>query len=176
MLDIVTINAGVRYDSQLIYNNAGALNLAFPNEWSPRIGLVWDPPQAGHAKVYASFSRYFESVPLDMADRALSGEPQLRAIHTRVPDTQGDRGCNPLTISGHCSYTKNLQVLDPTQPNRHYLAYGADSELIDPNIKPPSSDEFVVGGEYEVLPAARCGRSHCRPSIVACGATASRSS
>ena len=39
--------------------------------------MVWDPTQQGRAKIYANYGRYYENIPLDIADRALSTEPQI---------------------------------------------------------------------------------------------------
>src|SRR6185295_15078986 len=81
VLDRVTLNLGVRYDAQFLYDSTGARALSFPNEWSPRVGAIYDPTEAGRAKIFANYARFYESVPLDMADRALSGEPQIGSVH-----------------------------------------------------------------------------------------------
>ena len=31
------------------------------NEWSPRIGFVWDPTQQGRSKIFANYGRYYEA-------------------------------------------------------------------------------------------------------------------
>ena len=33
------------------------------DNWAPRVGLAWDLKQDGRSKLYAGFSRYFESIP-----------------------------------------------------------------------------------------------------------------
>ena len=45
-----------------------------PGEWSPRIGLSWDPTKDGRSKIYGHYGRYYEKIPLDMAVRVFSGE------------------------------------------------------------------------------------------------------
>ena len=57
----------------------GALVLG--NQWSPRLGLIVDPTRTGRMKLFGSYARYYESVPLDMVDRSFPGEPGLRSRH-----------------------------------------------------------------------------------------------
>ena len=81
VMDKVTVNIGGRYDAQLLYGPDGSVGLALPNQWSPRLGVIYDPTQQGRAKMFANYARLYESVPLDIADRSLSGEPGLSATY-----------------------------------------------------------------------------------------------
>src|SRR5439155_4111399 len=104
VLDLVTLNVGLRYDAQMLYASNGALGLALPNEWSPRVGVIYDFTQAGHSKIFANYARYYENVPLDLADASLTGEPYIQVYHDL-------RGCNPLIPSqqqGQCQQPSNL--------------------------------------------------------------------
>jgi hypothetical protein len=51
------------------------VRISLKDQWSPRIGVIWDPTQAGGPKVYANYGRYYEQIPLDIADRELTPEP-----------------------------------------------------------------------------------------------------
>ena len=90
ILDQVTLNIGVRYDAQYLYASDGKLGLALANQWSPRVGVVYDITQEGRSKVFANYARYYESVPLDMLDRAFGDERYTRSYHRG-----GASGCNP---------------------------------------------------------------------------------
>ena len=46
------------------------------HNWAPRIGFVVDPFNDRKTKIYATWGRFFEKVPLDIAVRALSVETQ----------------------------------------------------------------------------------------------------
>ena len=74
ILDKVTLNLGVRYDSEYLYDNEGRLGMALPHQLAPRVGVIYDPTQAGRSRMFGSFARYYQQVPLDLADRALSAE------------------------------------------------------------------------------------------------------
>ena len=82
ILDKVTLNVGLRYDVQEMYAGNGAgfgLHLC-PTSGRRGLGVVYDPTQEGRSKIFASYARYFENVPLGLADGAISGEPS-DALH-----------------------------------------------------------------------------------------------
>jgi len=147
LLDKVTINLGVRYDSQTLYNGAGQPGIYLPNQWSPRLGVVWDPTQAGKSRIYGSFARYYESVPLDIADRGLTGEPYLIGGHL----------CQPQVNASACRDPNTRVVLNPISPNNQWIGVGSDRTPVDPNLQAQSNDEWLIGAEYELLTNFRLG-------------------
>jgi len=157
IFDKVTVNLGVRYDTQYFYNTAGNLALSLPNQWSPRLGIIYDPTQSGKAKVFFNYARYYENAPLDFADVVLLGEPQLHGGHK----------CNPLVFSQQvkeCQDPTNLVTNSnesPAAPNKVFVATGSPNTL-DPNIQASNSDEISGGGEFEVIPDARLGVTYTR--------------
>jgi hypothetical protein len=161
IMDKVTINFGVRYDAQIMYGADGKVGLSLPNQWSPRVGLIYDFTQAGRSKIFVNYARYYESVPLDIVDRSFPGEPQISASHPRkTPDNP--TGCDPRApdAAKHChddSLGNNLAINGYAAPNTKWFVTGGDKVPVDPDIKPQSSDEFVAGGEYEIFADARVG-------------------
>ncbi|HEY2517394.1 MAG TPA: TonB-dependent receptor, partial [Polyangiaceae bacterium] len=161
VLDQVTVNVGLRYDAQMMYASDGGIGLSLPDEWSPRAGVIYDPTQAGRAKLFANYARYYENVPLDLADASLTGEPYIQSYHSF-------QGCNPLVPSQQHAQCQapgnrvNSPDDSPTSPNRKWVSLGAGSEPVDPNIQAQSSDEFVAGGEYELVPGGRGGLSYTK--------------
>ena len=158
--DLVTVNLGVRYDAQMLYGRDGALAMALPNQWSPRAGMVWDPTREGLSKIFVNYARYFETVPLRMLDRYLSGEPLL--ISGADSST-----CNPLdpaqaAAGGACTKYDSLSSGFGLPPNDKYYPFSAGTSLIDPKLKAPSTDEFVIGGEYEILRDGRLGLTYTK--------------
>jgi hypothetical protein len=156
VMDKVTLNVGIRYDAQFLYDTYGNRGLSLPNQWSPRLGVIYDPTQAGRAKVFGNFARFYESVPLDMADRALSGEAGVAA--RQAP------GCPDISPNGPClGPAPNRLPGTGTPPNNYFsLAGGGGSIPIDPDIRPQSSDELVFGGEYELLRDSRIGLTYTK--------------
>ncbi len=149
IMDKVTLNIGVRWDAEYMYNNTGALALALNNQWSPRIGLIWDPTYQGKSKIYASYAFYYEAVPLDLADRSLIGNEQVYAYHLNCG--------NPAVTNQLCSNTPSNLLPGGAGPNQYWAVIGADKELVDPNIGPQKTDEVSIGAEYEIFPNARLG-------------------
>jgi hypothetical protein len=98
--------------------------------------------------VYANFARFFENVPLDMADLSFPQQQLLSATYNTPP-------CKPYeqeSLDGACTLDENRQVIgNPESPNQFWNAEGGDPVPVDPTIEPQSMDEFVVGGEYELL-------------------------
>ncbi|ADO68347.1 TonB-dependent receptor [Stigmatella aurantiaca] len=161
VLDLVTVNVGLRYDTQTLEGN-GKVGLILANQWSPRLGLIVDPTREGRSKLFVNYARYYEAVPLDLVDRSLSGEPQVRSH-------MDSSLCNPLEpgqLQGVCDTdAARLPFRDPLDPSRRWQTVGSGFTLVDPEIKPQSVDEFVVGGEYEVFPQTRAGLSYNRRSL-----------
>jgi hypothetical protein len=154
--DKVTVNLGVRYDAQYFYRENGDVGLSLPNQWSPRLGLIYDPTQQGKAKMFVNYARYYENAPLDFADVILAGEPQLRGGHSVT-------GCNPTIFAqqrNQCQDPANLLPNtqdDPRLPNKIYIGGSGLPGTLDPDIKASSTDEYSAGGEYELFPEARLG-------------------
>jgi hypothetical protein len=157
VFDKVTVNLGLRYDTQYFYNTAGQVGLSLPNQWSPRLGLIYDPTQSGAAKIFVNYARYYENAPLGFADVVLVGEPQIHGGHV----------CDPNIFSQQlkeCQAPANLRANSqdtPREPNSIYTGGGAPNAL-DPEIAASSSDELSAGGEYEVFRDARLGLTYTR--------------
>ncbi len=157
IMDKVTLNAGLRYDAQHLFGGDGLLAMALPNQISPRVGLVWDPTQIGKAKLFANYARFYQSVPLNLADRAGSGEPNAGRYYDAAV-------CDPSELDSHnneCqSDASRIAIGGPSDPGRYWFAFGAGKTAVDPDLEPQSSDELVAGGEYEVLPGAKIGLNY----------------
>ncbi len=171
IFDKVTLNVGVRYDAQVIYGSDGSVGLSLPNQWSPRIGVIYDFTQQGRSKLFANYARYYEGVPLDMADRSFPSEPAVISLYPSKA-LVGPNGCDPTQPSntmkgGACNSNANRLALNaPYDPNQLFIRYGGTKEAVDPNISPQSSDEFVVGGEYELFSDARLGLTYTHRNLV----------
>ncbi len=164
ILDKVTLNLGLRYDAQFLYAADGNRGLSLPNEWSPRAGVIYDPTQAGRAKIFGNYARFYENVPLDIADRSLSSENSIQSIHTTGSATNPCPVAGlPATTQGPCLDEAHRRAAnDSVDPNAKWTTTGAGATPVDPDIKPQSSDEIVFGGEYEVIKDGRVGVSYTK--------------
>ncbi|HEX3695425.1 MAG TPA: TonB-dependent receptor [Polyangia bacterium] len=158
IVDKFTVNLGVRYDTQALYADGGQLGLVLPNQWSPRLGAIYDPTQSGRSKIFINYAKYYENVPLDLADVALSGEPHTLANYSS--------NCGPAQIVASpkgCLTESVAQVQgNATNPNQKYVAFGAGASPIDPNLKPQSQHEVVAGADYEIMSDLRASLTYTK--------------
>ena len=102
ILPNLTVNAGVRWEKQLIkgasYTTepdgsivAGPLTTYINiHHFSPRVGISWDFLKDGKTKFFASYGDFVESIPMDMNIRSLNGERDATTFNfdpvSAVPD------------------------------------------------------------------------------------------
>ena len=97
----MTLNLGMRYEIQRLssandvavsgesdaeactaHGECRIVNgLTLANNWSPRLGLSWDPLSNGRTKIYGFWGRFYEAIPLDMNIRAINGERYIILQH-----------------------------------------------------------------------------------------------
>ncbi|MBS2021934.1 MAG: TonB-dependent receptor, partial [Deltaproteobacteria bacterium] len=128
ILDKIVLDVGIRGEIQKMYADPanqvdGAPGLDLFN-LMPRVGLIYDWTNRGLSKVYASYGRFYEYVPLDLADRALSAETQVSYITnpTQCTDPKDPRTCAviPGALSGGRTYG---------------FTGGAAGDAVDPDLK-----------------------------------------
>jgi hypothetical protein len=163
VLDFVTLNLGLRYDTQWL-RGGNQLALVLAHQWSPRLGFIVDPTRSGRARLFASYARYYENIPLDLIDNAFPVEPQ-------VLSRKSSEICRPLEPGSLEACSTDVARLpyqaevSPLDPSRLWRVEGASSTLVDPDIQPQSLDEWVAGGEFELFPRFRVGLTYTRRSL-----------
>lgn len=126
-----TVNAGVRWERQEVNDRDGNTAIDLDDNWAPRLAMIWDPQSNGRSKVFASFGRYYENIPLDINIRAFGGEIQI--------------------LSTNFSPDPNNLLHNPAA-GRPFQILGGSSEPVDPDLKGQYIDEILLGYEYEVAP------------------------
>ncbi len=107
-------------------------------DYAPRLGFVWDPSGTHHSRVFGSFGRFNEEIPMDLVIRSFSYERQPRIINysptstTPDPNAEADLGTHSAILGGF------------TEPS-------------DPNLKNQYLDEYIFGYENEVRPDIAVG-------------------
>jgi hypothetical protein len=174
VMDKVTLNLGVRWDGQFLFGADGKLGMALPAEFSPRVGIIYDITQQGRSKIFANFARYYESIPLDLVDRAFPGEAQIVSRHYARNAPDGKMNCDPsdpAQLTGICRdditrQSRGRVFGNSFDPNQFWAATGAAKVPVDPNLQPQASDEIVVGGEYELFQDGRLGLQYTHRYMV----------
>jgi outer membrane receptor for ferrienterochelin and colicin len=157
----LTLLLGVRGEQERIIGNPGPsgdrIHYSFTGQWSPRLGLTFDPKGEGKTKLYYNFGRFHEYIPLDMAERSLSVEQgfiNARYAPEFTIDSQGRRiatinefgTVTPIIDAAHwinngavggAGSGVNISLQDPSNP-------------ILPGTKLGYSDEHLVGFEQQL--------------------------
>ncbi len=118
----LTINAGIRYEEQRLYGATGDVAINLKGEWSPRFGAVWDPLRNGRSKVFASYGRYYQTIPQDIQVRALGNENIVFA-YNYTPDRSDTVG--------------------------YPFPYVSVGDYVPPGLKGMYQDEVIAGAEFE---------------------------
>lgn len=134
----VTVNAGVRWDRQRIIDASGVTQIDMKNDYAPRLGVAWDPRGDHTTKVFASYGRFYEQIPMDLVIRSFSYERQPRIINYSPTSTAPDP-------AAEADYGTASAIL------------GGFTEPSDPDIKNQYLTEYIVGGEREVVPDVAVG-------------------
>lgn len=139
ILDNLTLNLGVRWEMQQLRSprkpdgSLGDVNLGVYNNWAPRLGFIFDPTNEGRSKIFGSYGRYFENIPMDINDRAFSYE----GLAYYYKDLTGTTPLNMLDSFGLTYYPNPLILGGTTTP-------------IQNDIKSQYSNEFLLGVQYEL--------------------------
>lgn len=128
-----TLNLGVRYEQQQVNDRDGNESFTLDDNWAPRLAFIWDPQANGRSKLYGSFGRYYENIPMDINIRAFGGEIQC-FCYNFSPDPN------------------NYQPLDQSLTGFRNSLLGGSTEPVDPDLKGQYIDEILLGYEYEIMP------------------------
>lgn len=127
----LTLNLGVRHEQQRMYDSDDAVQTTIKNT-APRFGFIWDYKGDGTSKLFGSYGRFYEMIPMDMVIRSFGFE--ITAFFYNYSPNPGDVFCDPDTHA-------NVRGCAPL---------GHENTPVDPDLKGQYIDEIVFGTEYEV--------------------------
>jgi hypothetical protein len=185
ILPNLTLNAGIRYEEQHLRSAeqirdyidpitgeaVGKDALTLNQLWAPRIGLLYDWTKEGRSKVYGNFGRFYESIPMDINNRAFGGEtvvepawgwanqcgaPYADLGDSNTPRLPGDPESCPTQISMTDFPDNGVNTFSGSNP---LVGTPPGIALIQPGLRAQYLDEIVVGVEYEVVEDLRVGAS-----------------
>lgn len=133
-LSNLTINLGLRWEAQRLTDYQGNTALSITDSLAPRVGVVYDPTKEGRSKIYAHFGRYFETIPMDLADKAFGGQGGLVTPY-----------------SGAQCIVGSVQTISSTCTAGQAFAVTGDRIYIMPNLKGAYNNEVVLGAQYQPL-------------------------
>ncbi|HYX20290.1 MAG TPA: TonB-dependent receptor, partial [Thermoanaerobaculia bacterium] len=134
----LTINFGVRYDAEKLYNGLQQLAFSLDNEWAPRVGATWDFTGDGTSKLYASAGRFYYAVPTDLNVRVFTA--------------------NTSIVTWNYDPNSLLQAPDAPAGRSQLTQVGTfQGEPTDPGLKASYQDEFTIGVEKAIDPTLSVG-------------------
>ncbi len=132
ILPNLTANLGVRWDRQQIIDAAGTEQINLNKDYAPRLGFSWDPRNDHRTRVFGSYGRYYEQIPMDLVIRSFSFERQPRIVNYDPRSTAP----NPAAESDYGTPSAIL---------------GGFTEPSDPNLKNQYMNEILLGADREVF-------------------------
>ena len=122
---------GIRWEQERLNGNPGStgqrVGYSFTNQWAPRLGVTVDPFGKGRTKAFYNFGRFFEFIPLDLAERSLSTEQDwtgglfvpdftVNGAGQRVAVINSFGTVNPIIDSAHQLAPGVISAGDPVNP------------------------------------------------------------
>jgi hypothetical protein len=90
IIPTLTVNAGLRWDTENVMNSNLETAFKLENEWAPRVGVVWDFTGDGTSKLYASAGRFYYALPTDLNVRVFSANTALQTFNYSPTDLNQD--------------------------------------------------------------------------------------
>jgi outer membrane receptor protein involved in Fe transport len=140
ILPTLTANLGIRWDTESFYGldpiTGPFKAFSLTNQWSPRIGVVWDFVGDGTSKLYASAGRFYYALPTDLNARVYTANSFVQTYN----------------------YDLSSLTQDGDAPRRELFQGGnAEGEPIDPGMKASYQDELTIGVEKALDPTLSVG-------------------
>ncbi len=127
--DKLHLNIGLRAESEILHAtdpskffepHEAVISWGFGDMLAPRVGFTYDVLGDATTKIFGSYARYFEMVPMDINSRTFGYEEDTIYFYT---------------LSGQLFYTWLI---------------GHEPPPIQPGIKPPYQEEFILGFEKQL--------------------------
>jgi hypothetical protein len=187
ILPNLTLEGGLRYEEQrlrsaqqiqnyvdpLTNQRIGKNALVLDGLFAPRVGVRYDWTKEGRSKVYGNWGRFYESIPMDLNNRAFGGETFYQAIFASSQcgsKPMGDPNTTPRlpSLPDGCPQDLRPEAGSANTPVQASLLGGGSEELyvpgglslVMPGLGPQYLDETLVGVEYELFEDLRVGASY----------------
>ncbi|HEV7517083.1 MAG TPA: TonB-dependent receptor plug domain-containing protein, partial [Thermoanaerobaculia bacterium] len=160
----LTANVGLRYTLETGRDNPHGIraNPAFPDllpaisapgrsigfDWrsiTPRLGLTYALGDKHQTLVHASYSRFVDQLDSGTANWLDPFYPSAY-VYVYYDDKNGDGQAQPGEVIGPTGrpYSKNYNPVNP--------GVALQSNALNPNLRPPKTDEVLLGFDHSLLP------------------------
>lgn len=171
MSDRLTFNVGVRTESEKVpnYGTPGGANFTqyaikfdYEDKIAPRLGFSYDIFGNGRTKAYGSWGRYYDITKMEMP-RGSFGADKWIWFNYAID--------NPDWTKWQCSNVTTSPATVPTCTGGLTFKNSVDLravhlELIDPDLKPMESEEFVLGAQHELTNKIAVGFRYVNKQLI----------
>jgi hypothetical protein len=134
----LVLSYGLRWDRQQIVDASGVVQIDLKEDYAPRLGVVFDPSGNHTAKLYGSYGRFYEQIPMDLVIRSYSYERQPRIINYSPTSTTPDSNAE-------------------ADADVESAILGGLQTPADPNLRNQYLTEYLLGYERELRPDLAVG-------------------
>ncbi len=128
----------MRWDRQEIIDASGVKRIDLKDDYAPRLGFVWDPSGEHASKLFGSYGRYYEQLPMDLVIRSFSFERQARIFNFDPVGTAPDPAAEAAL-------------------ERESAIFGGFTEPVQPDLENQYINEYLLGYERQVMPDVAVG-------------------
>ena len=157
----LTLNLGVRFEKEFLppYSAGNpSVNFGFTDKVAPRIGGAYDLLHNGKVKIFASYGKFYDIMKFSLPRGSFGGDYWHDCVYTMDKAQINYNTITPARVGGHsCGPTigPSPGVVVGTfieQKDWRAAAGGATEPGVDPNLKPMSQHEFIVGADWAITP------------------------
>jgi outer membrane receptor for ferrienterochelin and colicin len=155
----LNIGAGLRWEEQ--WYNGVILDYLFNDNWSPRLGINWDPKGDRRTKLFFNYARYQAVLPLDAAYRQLGNEQDgTKFYYVPKTDAQGNmlqdsHGSPILVLDGAHTLNGTAQGAGTSFGKPSFAS--SSQEGILSGTKMEYENEYAFGLQREITPGTMIG-------------------
>jgi len=107
--DRLTLNAGLRWTGQFFIGSDGKVAQRITDELQPRLGFTYQPANRGAQKLYGSYGRFYEQVPLNMPTLFYSERAEYAILYDHDPRESSAGGDTIMGLSAISSAISGLK-------------------------------------------------------------------
>jgi hypothetical protein len=122
--DRLTVSAGLRWSGQFLSGASGRTAQRFPDEWQPRTGLSWQLGREPTHRLFASYGRFYQQIPVNMAALWYVDYVFIERYYTTDPRQSGVVPFDSLNGNSYeVDFAKNIAGLSVENFDEFTLGY-----------------------------------------------------
>jgi hypothetical protein len=145
----LSLDIGVRWSRQKLFNNHGGIGLEIDDNWAPRLGFVWDALGNGKSKIFGHWGRFYQTIPGFMSMAAFGGGSP-----------------NYITYNFSDDPSDIAQPPAGDAPRPFIFNPFTGDQASDPETRGQYLSEAVLGFKYEFAPNYAIGLTYLHRSLA----------